>query len=234
MRLVVAVALLGVLIGCAHPRVAARVVPAEPDPAVKLALPWQCITQSHAAWHVAHAAESANVRDWLITLRQARSKITVAGAGLMIEFIANPSDIQLVDGEPEETLEMRARGIFIDAEDRSHPVTLTVRGAVSNVSCVFASEGWDDATTVTALITGRTPEELRRLANTSGLPTGPVSLEEFFGLDRTTVEFGSGTVDEKDCKRVGRYWKTCGPDAKPVPVPDRPMGDFPLESDPHL
>lgn len=160
--------------------------------------------------------------------------------GFRVQFDSKQGQVRF-EGEkkmPDQTpvMNIAGEGIFIDENDNSHAIRMMILGTVvaPQLKLESPTDGWDQATILAVLITGRTPEQWRRLGQSdptqavrqsgasasegviktaTGWGVGQVladPIQKFFGLDQTTIELGTGSFDVKLCKRLGRMFKTCG------------------------
>jgi hypothetical protein len=160
--------------------------------------------------------------------------------GFRINFDSQPGTVhfdpekKIPDGTP--TLAVGGEGYFIDDNENSHTIRIRISGTLLSPQVKFESptDGWDPATILVVLVTGRTPDQVRRAfqgdVNTGRATSGPSAsegviktatgwgvgqvlanpLQSLFALDSTIIELGTGSFDVKACKRLGRYVKTCG------------------------
>jgi autotransporter translocation and assembly factor TamB len=157
--------------------------------------------------------------------------------------VAFDSDSGNINFDPEKripdetpTLDVGGSGLFIDPrDDSSHTLFLRLFGTIGNLQPkLWSAEGWDQVTVLSVLVTGQTPEQLRRLGlsdpsgrsgaggasasegaikTITGYGVGQVvaaPLQQWLKLDSTVVEFGANSFDVKLCKRFTRHLNTCG------------------------
>lgn len=159
--------------------------------------------------------------------------------GFRVQFDSTPGTVRFEPEKkmPDQTpvMDIGGEGVFTDENDNSHAIRMRIMGTVvaPTLKLEAPSDGWDFPTIVSVLFTGRTPEQWRRLGQsdlTQSARTGGVSasegviktatglgvgqvianpIQQVFGFDTTTIEFGTGSFDLRACKRFGRYFKTC-------------------------
>ncbi len=147
-------------------------------------------------------------------------------------------DRRLPDETPEFNLS--AEGTLTDSNDAQHNLLLTVSGVLAHplLRLTAPQENWEPQEAFIALFSGKTPNQIRQqMNNTSssgstsfgtpssgsigdnltktitGLGLGNVisdPIRKLFGFDQTTLEFSTGSVDLRVCKRINRNVKTCG------------------------
>jgi hypothetical protein len=143
-------------------------------------------------------------------------------------------DKKIPDDTP--TLDIGGRGEFRDENDNVHNIELRLQNTLSRLRLVLSApqDGWDQSTILAVLLTGRTPEQWRRVGQFdpatarvqsgasasegviktgTGWAVGQVladPIQRTFGLDQANIQFGTGSFDVTLCKRLGRMLKTCG------------------------
>jgi hypothetical protein len=159
--------------------------------------------------------------------------------GFRVQFDSTPGSVRFEGEKkiPEQTpiMDVGGEGVFTDENDNGHQIKMRIIGTVvaPQLKLEAPSDGWDQTTVLSVLFTGRTPEQWRRLGQND--PTQPARgtnvsasegvlktatgwgvgqvianpIQQVFGFDTTTIEFGTGSFDLRACKRFGRYFKTC-------------------------
>ncbi len=154
-------------------------------------------------------------------------------------FITNAGQVYFDRAKsiPDETpsFDLSANGTFIDRNDVSHTVGLRVTGTKKQLQLIPSSpEGWDLSTTWLVLVTGRSPDEWRRVGvadpsapsssvasgasdtiakTASGALIGEIlsdPIRRVLRFDTVSIEVGASSALSKGCFRFGRYLKTCG------------------------
>lgn len=137
---------------------------------------------------------------------------------------------------PDETptIDLSATTVYTDRNEQQHTIILRLSGrALSPQLDLTSAEGWDRSQVLIILIGGQSPDEIRKITQgsasstvgTSGSATDNIAktltgatlgqfigdpLKRVMGFDTVNFEFGGSSVDLKLCKRLGRYFKTCG------------------------
>jgi hypothetical protein len=143
-------------------------------------------------------------------------------------------DLRIPDQTP--SLDISATGISIDRFENSHNILLKLTGTLRAPVLEWSSPDFPDKSQLLALLlSGRTLDQLRAGAlsidstasgssvraamNSDGIAkstTGQLlnnlisdPVRKVVGLDTMSIEFGTGSVDLKGCKRFGRLVRTC-------------------------
>jgi len=151
------------------------------------------------------------------------------------EFVSEPGSITFEPDKefPGKTprLEIRASTDWPDRNDQIHHINLTVTGTYKEPNLDLSStDGWDKNQVLAAMVTGGTPDQLRRaitepartpgaatisdgLAKTgTGLLMRPIEdpLKQAIGLDLVRIELGYDSVLIKLCPVNKPTYRICG------------------------
>lgn len=165
---------------------------------------------------------------------------TINIPGFRVAFTSNAGRVHFDRSRPipneTPTLDVAATGYFTDRNDNTITINMRLEGTIPRPKLTMtSSNGLDQSSIFALLLTGATTEDIRRLGNPGAAPTGArgpsVSATEgvmksvtglgvgnvlidpirkTLGLDVGTVEFGTGSMNVRLCKRFGRYFQTCG------------------------